>query len=72
MKLTKSTSCTAVNESYYSGVFINDIKIIVTKHIDSSKVKDYIYMHKNGKCSKIKMELFQYPLNKVRKFKQTQ
>lgn len=60
MELYKTTSCISTNESYYSTKFVNNIKLIVTKQTTTSKIINYIYMRVDGKCSRIKMNLFPY------------
>jgi hypothetical protein len=70
MNLNKSTSCIATNESHYCTPFMDGIRLIVTKHTDNGTIKSYVYMRKNdGKCSKIKMELFPYIKGHTRQFK---
>ena len=72
MNLTKSTSCIATNESYYSSQFVNNIKIIVTKHTNTGKIKNYFYMSRGGKCTKIKMELLPHIKGHKKQFKNKQ
>jgi hypothetical protein len=72
MNLTKTTSCTATNESFYCSPYSNDIKTIVTKHTDSGKIKNYFYMNRSGKCTKIRMELFPHIKGHKKQFKNKQ
>jgi hypothetical protein len=72
MNLTKTTSCIATNESYFGSQFVDDIKTIVTKHTDSSKIKNYFYMNRSGKCTKIRMELFPHIKGHKKQFKNKQ